>query len=115
MTGRGGLVMISPARLRHTNPSTPDRSAPHDFAASQSRTVYSYSRMATASSAFDIASVSVGKAETWRPTNNTCREGFAATREWITLTSFRILGVDVSQTTASRSLAVIRLIMSCTE
>ena len=49
---------------RQTNPSTVERLAPQDFAASQSRTVYSYSRIATASSEADMASVSLGSADT---------------------------------------------------
>src|SRR5262245_54840990 len=107
MAGRGGLLTISPVWRRHTRPSTPARSAPQDLAASHSRTVYSYSRTATASSALDISSVSLDKADTCRPTNRTCNDGFAATRDSITLTSLRMLGVEVSQTTASMFLAAI--------
>src|SRR5579864_6325207 len=116
MAARGGLLTISPvAARRHTSPSTVERSAPQDFAASQSRTVYSYSRIATASSEADMASVSLGSADTWRPTRSTWRDGFAATKDSMTLTSFRMLGVDVSQTTASIFLAVMRSMTACTE
>src|ERR1700722_9566991 len=97
MASRGLLVTISPVPLRHAKPSTPERSAPQDFASSQSRTVYSYSRMATACNDADIASVSLGNEDTWRPTISTCREGFAATRASITLTSLRMLGGGVWQ------------------
>src|SRR5579862_2581699 len=115
MAGRGGLLTISPVARRHTRPSTAVRSAPQDFAASQSRTVYSYSRTATASRAGDISSVSFGNADTCLPTSKICSDGLAATKDSITLTSLRMLGVDVSQTAASIFLAEIRSITACTE
>src|SRR5580692_4469381 len=107
--------MISPVSLRQTNPSTVARSAPHAFAASQSRTVYSYSRIDTASSELDMARVSFGSDDTCRPTINTCNEGFAATMASTTLMSLRMLGVEVSHTTASMSFDAIRSITALTE
>src|SRR3954451_7449905 len=116
MASRCGLVTISPVdRFRHTRPATVERSAPHDFAASQSRTVYSYSRTATASSDDDDKSVSLGRDDTCLPTSSTCREGLALTRASMTLTSFRMLGVEVSHTTASMFFAVMRSMMACTD
>jgi hypothetical protein len=114
MASRGLLLMISPVAARHTKPSTEERSAPQAFASSQSRTVYSYSRTATASRAADMASVSFGSDDTCRPTISTCSDGFAATRDSMTLTSLRMLGVEVSQTTASIFFARIRSMTACT-
>src|SRR5260370_31640674 len=108
-------MMMSPVPLRQTRPSTVERSAPHAFAASQSRTVYSYSRMAKASSEGDMASVCLGSDDTWRPTINTCKEGFAATMASTTLISLRMLGVEVSHTTASMFFDAIRSITALTE
>src|SRR5277367_4126279 len=116
MAGRCLLAMISPVdSLRHTSPSTEDRSAPHALASSQSRTVYSYSRIATACKDGDIASVSLGSDDTCRPTISVCKEGLAATSDSITPTSLIMLGVEVSQTTASMFLAAIRSMTVCTE
>src|SRR5215472_6219391 len=115
MAVRGALLTISPLDWRHTRPSTAERSAPQDLAANQSHTVYSYSRTATASTTGDISKVSLGRAETCRPTSRIWSEGLAATRDSTTLTSLRMLGVEVSQTTASMFLAVMRSITSCTE
>src|ERR1700678_3479567 len=115
MASRGLLVIISPvAARRHTRPSTAERSAPHAFASSQSRTVYSYSRRATAYSEADMERVSLGSDDTCRPTSSTCKEGLAAVSASITLTSLRMLGVEVSQTIASMFLAAMRSITACT-
>src|ERR1700692_943760 len=101
MDSRGLLLTISPVSgRRQTRPSTAERSAPQAFASSQSRPVYSYSRMATACREADIASVSLGSDETCLPPINTCNDGLAETRDSMTLTSFRMLGVEVSQTPA---------------
>ena len=70
---------------------------------------------ATACNAVDEASVSRGSADTWRPTSSTCSDGLAATSDSTTLTSFRMLGVEVSQTTASIFFASMRSITARTD